>query len=203
MMRQLLLATRNQHKVHELQQMLAGLDIKVQTLDEFPNIGEVEEDQDTLEGNARKKAREVFRHANIPTLADDSGLEVFYLNDAPGVFSSRYAGPTASYSDNCRKLLGALRGVPPRRRSAQFRCVLSFVAPGVDSTAEGSIQGVITEKPRGASGFGYDPLFIPSGHNETFAEMSSGLKNTLSHRAKALEAMRPILVEYFNRVGKR
>ncbi len=198
-MRQLVLATRNQHKVRELENLLGGLDLKILTMEDFPMIGEVVEDQETLEGNARKKAREVFRQANLPTLADDTGLEVYYLNGAPGVFSARFAGPGASYSDNCRKLLTAMRGVPARRRNAQFRCVLAFAANEVDRIVEGTVFGNIIEFPRGSGGFGYDPLFVPAGHNETLAEMQFAKKNEMSHRALALQAIKPILIEYFHR----
>lgn len=183
--------------------MLEPLGITVRTLDDFPGISAIDEDQETLEGNAVKKAREVFRQANVPTLADDSGLEVFYLNDAPGVYSSRYAGPEATYSDNCKKLLRALRGVPPRRRNARFRSVLAFEAPGLSRVAQGEIHGTVIEEPRGSLGFGYDPLFVPTGHALTLAEMTADLKNSMSHRAKALESMKPILSEYFQRTASK
>jgi XTP/dITP diphosphohydrolase len=145
-----------------------------------------------------KKARGVFRLANVPTLADDSGLEVDYLNKGPGVYSSRYAGPSATYADNCRKLLLEMKGVPPRRRGAQFRCVLAFVAaPDFERIAQGACLGSITEVPRGILGFGYDPLFVPNGYQQTLAEMESSLKNKLSHRAKAIQNIQPILFDFF------
>jgi XTP/dITP diphosphohydrolase len=198
-MKQLVLATRNQHKVRELAVLLRGLEIRLHTLDDFPHVKEVVEDGTTLEANALKKAREVFRQTTLPALADDSGLEVYYLNDEPGVYSSRYAGPGASYADNCRKLLERMRGVPPRRRAAQFRCVIAFVAPGVEKVVEGRVMGVITEDPRGSGGFGYDPIFIPSGQHRTLAELSPDFKNTLSHRAKAVEKMRLEMTHYFGK----
>jgi len=198
-MKQLVLATRNQHKVRELAALLRGLEIRLHTLDDFPHVKEVVEDGTTLEANALKKAREVFRQTTLPALADDSGLEVYYLNDEPGVYSSRYAGPGASYADNCRKLLERMRGVPPRRRAAQFRCVIAFVAPGVEKVVEGRVMGVITEDPRGSGGFGYDPIFIPSGQHRTLAELSPDFKNTLSHRAKAVEKMRLEMTHYFGK----
>lgn len=196
-MKQIVLATRNQHKVKELQGLLNGTGIKVLTLDDFPHVREVVEDGETIEHNALKKARETFRQTTLPALADDTGLEVFYLNDRPGVFSSRYAGPAASYADNCRKLLKELRGVPPRRRGAQFRCVIAFAAPGVEKTVEGVLPGVITEDPRGENGFGYDPIFLPAGSHQTLAQMTLQMKNHLSHRAKAIENALPVLREYF------
>jgi XTP/dITP diphosphohydrolase len=189
-MKQLVLATRNQHKVGELLALLRGWEVRVHTLDDFPHVPEVVEDGTTLEENALKKAREVFRQTTLPSLADDSGLEVLYLNGEPGVFSSRYAGPEASYADNCRKLLRRMLGVPPRRRGARFRCVMAFVAPGVEKVVLGEVRGVITEEPRGSGGFGYDPIFLPLGQHATLAELTPDLKNRLSHRAKAIEKMR-------------
>jgi len=198
-MKQLVLATNNKHKAEEFKELLRDLEIEILTLDRFPGIGEVVEDADTIEGNALKKAEEVFRATNLPTLADDSGLEVHYLDKEPGVYSSRYAGPDATYEDNCKKLLTMLRGVPPRRRAARFRCVLSFAVPdNSPQMAEGMCKGVIIESPRGAGGFGYDPVFLPDGHSKTLAEMTSEEKNSLSHRAKAVQLIKPHLISYFS-----
>lgn len=198
-MNQLLLATRNVHKIAEMRSFLGDIEADLVTLDDFPHVQETKEDGETLEENALKKAREACRQTRLPALADDSGLEVYYLNNEPGVYSSRYAGPDATYSDNYRKLLAKLRGVPQRRRSARFRCVLAFVSPdGIEKIAEGICRGVITEQPRGTHGFGYDPVFVPEGHETTFAEMESKLKNTLSHRAKAFEIMRDELRVIFS-----
>jgi XTP/dITP diphosphohydrolase len=197
-MKQLVLATNNKHKAEEFRELLGDLKIEILTLDRFPGIGEVVEDADTIEGNALKKAEEVFQATNLPTLADDSGLEVHYLDKEPGVYSSRYAGPDATYEDNCKKLLMKLRGVPPRRRAARFRCVLSFVAPdNTPQMAEGMCRGIIIESPRGTGGFGYDPVFLPNGHPKTLAEMTSKEKNSLSHRAKAVHLIKPYLISYF------
>lgn len=195
-MKQIILATRNQHKIRELTALLQGLPVRILTLDDFPHVKEVVEDGRTLEENALKKASEVFRQTTIPALADDTGLEVHYLNDEPGVFSSRYAGPGASYADNCRKLLGRLRGVPPRRRAARFRCVMAIAGPGFERAVEGCLPGTIIEEPRGTQGFGYDPVFLPAGNHLTLAEMSADLKNRLSHRAKAAENMKVVLAGY-------
>lgn len=193
-MNQILLATRNKHKAGEFQELLDDLKVEVVTLDRFPHIGEVDEDADSLEGNALKKAREVFFVAAIPTLADDTGLEVHYLNGEPGVYSSRFAGENASYADNVKELLKLMRGVPARRRAARFRCVLAFVAPGkVEYLAEGICPGVILEEPRGSHGFGYDPIFQPDGFTRTFAEMDSATKNGISHRGKAMQLMKEYL----------
>ena len=193
-MSKLLLATRNKHKAEELQAMLNDLGLEVVTLDAYPRVGEILEDAGTIEGNALKKAKEVFGLIGVPAIADDTGLEVFYLNKAPGVYSSRYAGPDATYADNCRKLLGSMKGVPPRRRGAQFRCVLAFVAPGMAPILEeGICRGSITEEPHGEGGFGYDPVFLPDGYTQTFAEMLPDVKNAISHRGVALQKMKDTL----------
>jgi XTP/dITP diphosphohydrolase len=187
----LVLATHNKHKAEELQAMLKDLGVEVLTLDPFPQVGEIVEDAETIEGNAIKKAKEVSESTGLPAMADDTGLEVFYLNKAPGVYSSRYAGPGATYADNCRKLLATLKGVPPRRRGAQFRCVLALVGQGVPPILEeGICRGTIIESPRGEGGFGYDPIFLPDGYMQTFAEMPLDVKNSLSHRGRALQKMR-------------
>jgi XTP/dITP diphosphohydrolase len=197
-MAKLLIATHNHDKAREFEALLRGFGVELLTLESFPAVGSVVEDADTLEGNALKKAREVLKQTGVPTVADDTGLEVHYLNDEPGVYSSRYAGPGATYANNCTKLLDRMKGVPPRRRSAQFRCVLAFVTPeGGEHVAGGQCRGVITESPRGVSGFGYDPVFLPHGWGQTFGEMEAGLKNSLSHRGRAMLALKPILQEYF------
>jgi XTP/dITP diphosphohydrolase len=190
----LLLATHNKHKAEEIQAMLRDFGVEVLTLDAFPQVGEIIEDAETIEGNALKKAKEVFDRTGVPAMADDTGLEVFYLNKAPGVYSSRYAGPEATYADNCRKLLKSLKGVPPRRRGAQFRCVLALVTPDAPPIfAEGVCPGVITESPRGEAGFGYDPIFLPDGYRQTFAEMPLDVKNGISHRGRAIQKMKELL----------
>ena len=197
-MHQLVLATHNADKAREFVNLLQDLQVEILTLDRFPHIGEIVEDGQTLEENAEKKAREVFRQAGLPSIADDTGLEVRYLNDRPGVYSSRYAGEDASYEDNCRKLLRDLRGVPPRRRGAQFRCVLAFNAPGnILEFSEGVCPGAITESARGGKGFGYDPVFLPRGFETTFGEMDESTKNGISHRGHAIQGMKGILLDYF------
>jgi len=198
-MNKLVLATRNQDKVGEILAICSGMSIEFVPLDRFPDVGNIIEDGDSLEANALKKAREVHRATQLPSLADDSGLEVGYLNGAPGVLSSRYAGPNATYADNCKKLLENLRGVPPRRRGAKFRCVLALVGPDVEEIAEGTCHGAIIEYPRGNHGFGYDPLFVPQGHTRTLAEMESSQKNSLSHRSRAIQNMKDTLDTYFSR----
>jgi XTP/dITP diphosphohydrolase len=193
-MNRLLLATRNADKVKEVRALLAGMSITLLTADDFPGLAETVEDADTLEGNALKKAREAFAATGVPAVADDTGLEVHYLNKAPGVFSSRYSGPGATYAGNCRKLLDDMRGVPQRRRAARFRSVVAFIpGHGEEYTVEGVCRGMIIESPRGAKGFGYDPVFLPDGFRETFGEMDLAIKNTVSHRARAFAAFKELL----------
>jgi XTP/dITP diphosphohydrolase len=200
----LVFATRNAGKVAELRGLLAGLPIEVLALDELPALAalEVVEDGATFAANAAKKAREVSRASALPALADDSGLEVDALGGAPGVWSARYAGPGATDEDNNRKLLAALSEVPESRRGARFRSVLAFadVAGRLGAqviTADGMCEGHILLAPRGSGGFGYDPLFYSPELGATFAEAGVGPKNGISHRARAMQAMRPQLLAYF------
>jgi XTP/dITP diphosphohydrolase len=135
----------------------------------------------------------VYRHTKLPALADDSGLEVFFLNGRPGVLSARYAGDGASDEQNNEKLLGQMRGVAPRRRKAQFRAVLTLLDEKCVDATEGICPGTLAESGRGTNGFGYDPIFIPSGFSRTYAELTAEEKNQISHRARALAAMREVL----------
>ncbi len=196
-MKQLVLASNNQHKLREIKTILGDLDIELLTFDDFSGIPQVVEDGETFLDNALKKARTVFQHTKLPSLADDSGIEVFYLNMRPGVRSARYAGDNATDGQNNAKLLFEMRGVAPRRRRVQFHSVLALVGQGFEEMAEGICTGTLAERPRGTNGFGYDPLFIPDGMNTTYAELSDSEKNTISHRAKSLAALRPLLMRHF------
>jgi len=198
-MKRLVLATSNPHKTEEIKDILKDLGLDILTTVDFPTTPPLVEDGNTLEENALKKAREVFEVTQLPSLADDSGLEVFYLGKRPGVFSARYAGSHATYEDNNKLLLSQLKGLPPRRRNAQFRCVIAFVTEKGEHVIEGVTEGSIIESPRGFSGFGYDPIFKPKGFDQTYAEMSPELKNKISHRAKALGRVRPVLLDFFGR----
>jgi XTP/dITP diphosphohydrolase len=184
-MKQLLIATHNRHKKEEIAHLLANESYDIKDLDDVSGAPATIEDQPTLEGNALKKAREAFAATGMLTLADDTGLEVYYLRLEPGVYSARYAGENATYADNNQKMLAALQGVPSRRRSARFRTVVAIVGKDIERTVEGCVEGHILEAARGTTGFGYDPLFVPKGHTKTYAEMSLEEKNTLSHRAAA------------------
>ncbi len=197
-MKQLVVATHNRDKVREISALLSGLGVEVLTLDSYPQIGPIVEDADTLEGNALLKAAAVGRATGLPSLGDDTGLEVHSLYGEPGVYSSRYSGEHATYADNVAKLLVSMKAFPPRRRGARFRCVLAFAAPGRSpQTVEGVCRGTILEKPRGTGGFGYDPVFLPAGYEKTLAEMDLSLKNSISHRGRAMREILPILKEYF------
>jgi XTP/dITP diphosphohydrolase len=203
-MRPLVFATRNPGKLVELRQLLPG--IAVLGIDEAEArlgraIPEVDEDADTFAGNAAKKAREVSLATGFPALADDSGLEVDALGGAPGVWSARYAGPGADDAANNAKLLAAMCDVPPARRTARFRSVLALAdvaGPLRDTviTADGACEGIVLGAPRGTGGFGYDPLFLVPELGQTFAELGVGTKGELSHRARAMQAIKPRLLAY-------
>ena len=181
----ILIASRNAHKIQEIREIFDLPGVEWVSTAEFPELHDVEEDGDTFEANAIKKATELARATGLWALADDSGLEVAALGNAPGVFSARYAGEPCSHANNNAKLLRELEGKADR--SARFRCVAALSDPsGRAETVSGSCPGHILSNLRGAKGFGYDPLFVPDGHEETFAEMGNERKNALSHRGRAL-----------------
>ena len=182
----ILLASRNKDKLKEVLSKVQSLGIEVLTPDDFPDLPEVEEDGDTLEANAAKKALTLHRLTGLPTLADDTGLEVEALGGAPGVYSSRYDGPEATYASNCAKLLRELTGISIMQRQAHFRCVLAWVVNGKVSYFEGKVEGLITTEPAGANGFGYDPIFLVPKLGKTLAQMILEEKNSISHRGRAL-----------------
>jgi len=185
----LFVATKNPHKLAEIRAILDLPSLSLVGLESFPDLPDVDEDCETFEGNARKKAVEMAAATGLWALADDSGLEVDALHGAPGVRSARYAGEPCDYRANNAKLLRELQGVKDRR--ARFRCALALAHPdGTVRSLEGCCEGVIADEPRGDNGFGYDPLFIPEGYSSTFAEMSETTKNAISHRAEALRRAR-------------
>lgn len=185
----LLVATRNPHKLAEIRAILDLPGVRLVPAEEVAGLPEVDEDGATLEANAIKKARTLARVSGLWAIADDTGLEVAALAGAPGVYSARYAGEQATYADNNRKLLAALDGVADRR--ARFRTAVALADPaGRHRWVEGACTGVIVHAPRGDQGFGYDPLFLPDGSNRTFAEMDAPAKNAVSHRARAFLAAR-------------
>lgn len=195
-MKQLLLATRNNNKKLELQELLAGLPVQILTLDAFPHLPEVEEDGSTFAENAAKKARVNAAMSGTVCLADDSGLVVEALNGQPGVYSARLSGPHGDDESNNHKLLQMMEDLAEDTRGARFACVIAIATPeGKIATVEGICPGSIIREPRGRGGFGYDPLFVPEGFSLTFAELTPAEKNRISHRARALAKARPLIEE--------
>lgn len=188
----LVLASRNKHKLAEFQAMFADLGVKMIPVTEFPQVPYVVEDGNTFEENARKKAVETAKVLGRPVLADDSGLEVDILGGEPGVRSARYAGEHATDEENNAKLLRKLEGVPKEQRKARFRCVIALAIPCGDrietEIASGVCEGWIGFEPVGDNGFGYDPLFVVPEYNRTFAQLPMEVKNSISHRGRALRA---------------
>jgi len=188
------LATSNRSKASEIGRMLEGTGVEILSLASFPGAILPPETGSTMKENALIKARAASLATGLPALADDSGLEVDFLDGAPGVFSARFAGEGATDEDNWKKLLNELDGVPAEKRSARFRCAIALV--GLDANErcfEGVLEGVITEGPRGSNGFGYDPVFFIPVEGRTSAELSPEEKNRISHRARALEELKSYL----------
>ena len=195
----LVLATHNIHKQEEMNALLADMGIVIVGLDAYPQIGDIEETGTTLIENSFIKARTVHEFTGLPSLADDTGLEVDALDGAPGVYSARYAGKNPSFEDNMNKLLTELQGLPKDRRTARFRTIISFVDGSRELFSEGIVEGIITLNTKGEDGFGYDPIFQPEGQDLTFAEMTQNEKNKISHRGRALIKMRKLLEPYFKK----
>lgn len=194
---ELLIATRNHDKVRELTDLLRFHSFSFLTIDSLQDPPDVEEDRGSLKGNAIKKAMSLHQRYHIPTLADDTGLEVDALNGAPGVYSSRYAGPSASYRENVDKLLRELAEVPDAKRTARFRTVMALAHKDKVYTVEGICDGIILRERRGQSGFGYDPIFFYPPLAKTLAELSLQEKNVISHRAMALQKMIVVIQQVF------
>jgi len=195
----IVLATRNKKKVEEMSRILGGMDINILTLDDFPSCPEVEEDANTFEGNAVKKALAITKCTNKIAVADDSGLEVYALNGAPGVMSARYAGEGADDVANIGKLLSEMKDIPDEQRGARFVCCIALAYPnGKTETFFGFAEGRIGREPRGRMGFGYDPVFYPAGYEVTFAEMSPEEKDALSHRGNALEGFKKYMKAHYS-----
>lgn len=199
----IVLATKNKKKVEEIKKIFGVMDTasRIYTLNDFPAVGDVEEDGDSFEANALKKAKHVHAATRMTAIADDSGLEVDALEGAPGVFSARYAGEGASDDQNSGKLLEALKDVPDEKRTARFACCIALVSSTEEKTFMGYVEGTIGRELKGNNGFGYDPLFYPKGSNRTFAEMSDAEKNATSHRANALRELQKCLLEKRGYIG--
>ncbi len=197
---QLVLATNNKDKIREIKHLLEDLPVTILTADDFLEFPDPEETGATLEENAILKARAIAEFADLPALADDSGLEVAALDGAPGVFSSRYAGENVTYRDNYLKLIETLKGVPKEKRNARFRCVIAVVwQDGSVEAVEGAADGYITEDVAGDQGFGYDPVFFFPPLGKRFSEMTLDEKNLVSHRGKALQEARTLIINHLNR----
>lgn len=192
---ELLIATSNKGKIVELQSLLASLPLQLRTLVEFSRIMEVEESGQTFTDNAVLKARGYAVQTGLWTLADDSGLEVDALGGAPGVFSARYAGEGATDAERVRRLLGELSEYKGQERLARFICVIAIADPQghIANISTGKCEGQIALAPRGRGGFGYDPIFVPRGFQQTFGELSPEIKERISHRALALEGTHTFL----------
>ena len=196
---ELVVATRNKDKLREIKALLKELPVEVFSLDLFKGVPRVMEDGRTFKDNAVKKAVQVSKFLKKFTVADDSGLEVEYLNGDPGVYSARYSGKGATYRSNNEKLLRLLKRVPLAKRKACFKCVIAAADKGrVIGVAEGVCAGKICFTSKGDNGFGYDPIFIPDGYKKTFAEMGPALKNKISHRSKALAKAKKIIAKYLS-----
>ena len=186
-MKKIIIATSNKHKVSEISAKIQPFFDEILSLADFPEIGEIVEDGNTIEENSFIKSRASFDHAKIASVADDTILEVDALNGAPGLYTARYAGENATYEDNMTKLLSKLDGIEDKFRTARFRTIISFVDGINDFYVEGTIEGKILNKRIGNKGFGYDPIFLSKEFNISLAEMDNSLKNRVSHRGIAID----------------
>ena len=185
-MTELLFATNNSHKLKEIREIL-GNQFKILGLADVGLDTEIPEDQETLEGNARQKAWFIYKKTGKNCFADDTGLEIDALGGRPGVYSARYAGEQCSFDDNIRKVLEEMKET--ENRKAKFRCVVCLILDGKEHLFDGAVKGTILTGRRGTAGFGYDPVFLPDGYTQTFAEMPYHLKNGISHRGRAMTKM--------------
>ena len=186
-MKKIVIASSNNHKVSEISVKIQPFFDEILSLSDFPEIGEIIEDGNTIEENSFKKSRASFEHTNIASIADDTILEVDALNGDPGLFTARYAGEKATYEENMTKLLDNLDGIEDNLRTARFRTIISFVDGKNDFHVEGRLEGRILNKRIGSNGFGYDPIFQSTEFKMSLAEMDSKLKNEVSHRGLAIK----------------
>ena len=193
---ELVFATNNQHKIEEIQSLL-GNDFVVKGLKDIGCDVDIPETANTFEGNALQKAQFVYEHYKVPCFSDDTGLEIEALNGEPGVYSARYAGEEKNSEKNMQKVLEKLQGVT--NRQAQFRTVIAYVDGKNNYFFEGIVRGTILDHKRGDKGFGYDPIFVPEGRTETFAELDMAVKNSMSHRGRGMEKF----IAFFNQNLKK
>ncbi len=189
----LVFATNNKHKLDEVRKITSRHPVEIVSLADIDCFDEIPETADTLEGNALQKVLYIREKFGMDCFADDTGLEVEALNNAPGVYSARYAGPGHDSEANMKKLLHEMEGM--ENRKARFRTVIALVWNGKTYTFDGIVNGTITTTKRGENGFGYDPIFIPEGYEQTFAELGNDIKNQISHRAKAVEKLDEFLTQ--------
>ena len=194
----IVIATHNKDKRKEMERALIGLNMEILSLEDFPNVGEIIESGKTLTENAIIKAQTVFDITGIPAISDDTGLSVDALNGAPGVYSARYAGENATYTDNVEKLVDEMKNISSENRGAQFKTVMVFIDKDTELIADGVVKGEITNASKGVGGFGYDPVFYIPEKEKTFAEMTIQEKNQISHRGIALRNLKEILHSYLN-----
>ena len=190
----LVFATNNKHKLQEVRDIV-GNRVEVLSLSDIGCCDDIPETDDTLQGNALIKARHIYGKYGLDCFADDTGLEVEALGGAPGVYSARYAGEECDSEANMRKLLEKLTG--KSNRNAQFRTVIALIIDGKEMLFDGIVKGTVATEKRGDSGFGYDPIFIPEGHTESFAQMSGEMKNSMSHRFRATQQLGDYLKENY------
>ena len=193
----IVLATHNEDKCAEMTAMLDEFPLQLISLEDFPEIGEIKENGSSLEENALIKARTVHSITKLLSWADDTGLEVDVLGGKPGVYSARYAGENCSYSDNVQKLLQKMENIPTDKRIAHFKTAIALVGENMELVSEGVVEGMITTKPKGVGGFGYDSVFYVLDKNKTYSEMKMTEKNQISHRGKAIQNMIKLLQSQF------
>ena len=194
----IILATYNTDKRKEMLAALTDLNVEILSLVDFPQVGEIVENGQTLTENAIIKAKAVFDITGIPAISDDTGLSVDALHGAPGVYSARYAGENATYADNVEKLVDEMKNVLPENRGAQFQTIMVYIDKDTELIADGVVKGQIADASKGVGGFGYDPVFYIPEQEKTFAEMTIQEKNQISHRGIALRNLKGILYSYLN-----
>ncbi len=199
-MHQLVFATNNAHKLRELGEILKG-EFTLLSLNDVSCTDDIPETGDTLEANASQKSRYIWDRYQLDCFSDDTGLEIAALNNEPGVHSARYAGEGRNSEDNIEKVLSKLSG--ENNRKACFRCVISLIIRGNEYLFEGQVDGEILPERKGVSGFGYDPIFLPDGYTQSFAEMNADLKNSISHRGRAVQKLVRFLLEEYPQLPER
>ena len=194
-MKKIVIASSNNHKISEISPKINSYFNSILSLSDYPEIGEIIEDGTTIEENSFIKSRVAFNHTNLPSVADDTILEVDYLNGEPGLYTARYAGENASYLENMNKLLKNLNGVEKKNRAARFRTVISYVDGNNDFHVEGVLEGEILDRMIGKNGFGYDPIFYYPSLKKTFGELDPSLKHEISHRNLAFKKLKTEIIK--------